>query len=86
MFEAPLPVTLPPTTDYKRADPVRTHDATPTQILQNQTPADNTASKKSAHSSSLPTMSNIPSEPEFEQAYNGMLTPTWDTLAQALSG
>lgn len=77
MFEAPLPVTLPPTTDFQHADPVRTLNATPAQILQNQTPDADAASKKPAHSSSLPTMSNIPSEPEFEQAYNGMLPLPW---------
>ncbi|TQV99291.1 hypothetical protein V2A60_004768 [Cordyceps javanica] len=70
MFEAPLPVTLPPTTDYQHADPVRAHNATPTQILQNQTPDSKIPAKKPVHNSSLPAMSNIPSEPEFQQAYN----------------
>ncbi|ATY63855.1 NADP-specific glutamate dehydrogenase [Cordyceps militaris] len=75
MFEAPLPITLPPTADFKHADPpVRTHNATPTQILQNQTPDNNTSSTKSASSSSLPAMSNLAPEPEFQQAYNELVS------------
>ncbi|KAM3446538.1 hypothetical protein MY3296_009590 [Beauveria thailandica] len=74
MFEAPLPLTLPPTTDYQHADPVRTHNATPAQILQNQASDNKPASNNSAQSNSLPTMSNIPSEPEFEQAYNELVS------------
>lgn len=83
MFESPLPVTLPPTTDFQHivepvaapvVEAVITHDASPAQIVQNEIPEEAPVSSKPAESSQLPTMSNIPSEPEFEQAYNGMRT------------
>lgn len=69
MFESPIPPSHPDSTNF---GPVRTHDASPAQILQNQAREANTPSKTPAHQSSLPAMSNIPSEPEFQQAYNGM--------------
>ncbi|KAJ2956913.1 hypothetical protein NQ176_g11287 [Zarea fungicola] len=79
MFESPLPVTLPPTTDFQHVvepvvapavEAVITHDASPVQIIQNEAPEEAPVSSKPVESSQLPTMSNIPSEPEFEQAYN----------------